>query len=58
MERCKERKTDCAAEARCPGGDLMVSYYVPEKKRITVFYGKMEVCGKACFARLSKNLLE
>jgi hypothetical protein len=57
-ERSEERKTGRPAEAWCPNAALVVFYYLHEKKRITVFYGKVEGCGQVCFWEPSKYLLE
>jgi hypothetical protein len=54
----KKRKTARPAEAGSLEVALVVFYYLHEKKRITVFYGKLEGCGRACFGEPLKYLLE
>ena len=56
----KGREMESGANEGDGGGEerLMVSYYLHEKKRITVFYGKMEGCGQGGSQGPSKNLLE
>lgn len=53
-----EQKDSCRREVTGAARGLIDSYYATEKKRITVFYGKLEPGGGVSGQKHSKNQLE